>query len=94
MILFGRRLGVGIHRLDALTARYGVKEDEERRAGDAQPDGMRRLKAELKRITEERDCRHGAGRRCRCRRRAPDQRSVRAKNSSVRLLASVAASWS
>jgi hypothetical protein len=41
MILFGRRLGASIHSLDALTTRYGVTEDEECKAGDAQPDGMR-----------------------------------------------------
>jgi hypothetical protein len=32
---------VRIHSLDALTTRYGVTEDEECKAGDAQPDGMR-----------------------------------------------------
>ena len=41
------RLGVSIHSLYAWTKRYGVP--------DAQSDEMRRLKAELKRVTEERD---------------------------------------
>lgn len=47
------RLGVSIHSLYACTKRYGVPEDE-REAVDAH-DEMRRLKAELKRVTEERD---------------------------------------
>ena len=48
------RLGVSIHSLYAWTKRYGVPE-EERKAVDSQADEMRRLKAELKRVTEERD---------------------------------------
>ncbi len=48
------RLGVSIHSLYAWVKRYGVPEDE-RKAVDAQSDEMRRLKAELKRVTEERD---------------------------------------
>ena len=36
------------------TKQYGVR-DVERKAQDAQSDEMRRLKAELKRITDERD---------------------------------------
>ena len=48
------RLGVSIHSLYAWTKRYGVPE-EERKAVDAQSEEMRRLKAELKRVTEERD---------------------------------------
>ena len=40
--------------LYAWTKRYGVPEAE-RKAVDAQSDEMRRLKAELKRVTEERD---------------------------------------
>jgi transposase len=48
------RLGVSIHSLYAWTKRYGVPEAE-RKAVDAQSDEMRRLKAELKRVTEERD---------------------------------------
>jgi transposase len=49
-----QRLGVSIHSLYAWTKRYGVPEAE-RKAVDAQSDEMRRLKAELKRVTEERD---------------------------------------
>jgi len=48
------RLGVSIHSIYAWTKRYGVPEVE-RKAQDAQSDEMRRLKAELKRVTEERD---------------------------------------
>nr|GEU28231.1 hypothetical protein [Tanacetum cinerariifolium] len=48
------RLGVSIHSLYAWTKRYGMPE-EERKAVDAQSEEMRRLKAELKRVTEERD---------------------------------------
>lgn len=48
------RLGISIHSLYAWTKRYGVPEAE-RKAADAQSDEMRRLKAELKRVTEERD---------------------------------------
>ena len=48
------RLGISIHSLYAWTKRYGVPEAE-RKAVDAQSDEMRRLKAELKRVTEERD---------------------------------------
>ena len=50
------RLGVSIHSLYAWTKRCDVPEPEaERKAVDAQSDEMRRLKAELKRVTEERD---------------------------------------
>ena len=48
------RLGISIHSLYAWTKRYRVPE-EERKAVDSQADEMRRLKAELKRVTEERD---------------------------------------
>jgi transposase len=48
------RLGVSIHSLYTWVKRYGVPDDE-RKAVDAQSDEMRRLKAELKRVTEERD---------------------------------------
>jgi transposase len=48
------RLGISIHSLYAWTKRYGVPE-EERKAVDSQADEVRRLKAELKRVTEERD---------------------------------------
>jgi transposase len=48
------RLGVSIHSLYTWTKRYGVPE-EERKAVDSQAEEMRRLKAELKRVTEERD---------------------------------------
>ena len=44
----------GIQSLYAWVKRYGVPA-EERRAVDAQSDEMRRLKADLKRVTEERD---------------------------------------
>ena len=43
-----------IHSMYARTKRQGVPEAE-RKAQDAQSDEMRRLKAELKRVTEERD---------------------------------------
>jgi transposase len=42
------RLGVSIHSLYAWVKRYGV-------AVDSQADEMRRLKAQLRRVTEERD---------------------------------------
>ncbi len=45
---------MSIHSLYAWETRYGVPE-EERKAVDAQSEEMRRLKAELKRVTEERD---------------------------------------
>lgn len=48
------RLRVSIHSLYAWVKRYCVPE-EERMAVDVQADEMRRLKAELKRVTEERD---------------------------------------
>ncbi len=48
------RLGVSIHSRYAWTKRYGVPKAE-REAVHAQSDEMRRLKAELKRVTEERD---------------------------------------
>ena len=48
------RLGVSIHSLYTWTKRYGVPV-EERKAVDSQAEDMRRLKAELKRVTEERD---------------------------------------
>jgi transposase len=48
------RLGVSIHSIYAWIKRYGVP-DAERKANDAQAEEMRRLKAELKRVTEERD---------------------------------------
>lgn len=48
------RLGVSIHSIYAWTKRYGVPEVE-RKARDAQSDEMRRLKAEVKRVNEERD---------------------------------------
>lgn len=48
------RLGVSIHSIYAWIKRYGVP-DIERKANDAQAEEMRRLKAELKRVTEERD---------------------------------------
>jgi transposase len=48
------RLRVSILSLYAWTKRYGVPE-EERKAVDAQSDEMQRLKAELKRVTEEHD---------------------------------------
>jgi len=48
------RLGISVHSIYAWTKRYGVPAVE-RKANDAQADEMRRLKAELKRVTEERD---------------------------------------
>lgn len=45
------RFSVSIHRLYAWVKRYGVPE-EERNAVDAQSDEMRRLKPELRRVTE------------------------------------------
>ena len=48
------RIEVSIHSLYTWTKRYGVPE-EERNAVDSQADEMRRLKGELKRVTEERD---------------------------------------
>ena len=48
------RLGVSIHSLYAWMRRYSVPEPE-RKAADSQAEEMRRLKAELKRVTEERD---------------------------------------
>jgi transposase len=48
------RLGVSIHSIYAWEKRYSAPEDE-RKAQDAQADEVRRLKAELKRVTEERD---------------------------------------
>lgn len=48
------RLGVSVHSIYAWIKRYGVP-DIERKANDAQAEEMRRLKAELKRVTEERD---------------------------------------
>ncbi|GAB3394602.1 hypothetical protein GCM10027317_49290 [Massilia agri] len=48
------RLGISIHSLYAWTKRYGMPEAE-RKAADSQSDEMRRLRAELKRVTEERD---------------------------------------
>ena len=49
-----QRLGVSIHSLYTWTKRYGTPE-EERKVVDTQADELRRLKAELKRVTEERD---------------------------------------
>jgi len=49
-----KRLGVSMHSLYAWMRRYGVPE-EERKAVDSQAEELRRLKAELKRVTEERD---------------------------------------
>jgi transposase len=48
------RLGISIHSLYSWTKRYGVPEAE-RKVAEAQSDEMRRLKAELKRVMEERD---------------------------------------
>lgn len=48
------RLGISIHSLYAWTKRYSVPEAE-RKVADSQSDEMRRLRAELKRVTEERD---------------------------------------
>ncbi|WP_373889453.1 IS3 family transposase, partial [Massilia sp. TS11] len=58
------RLGVSQHSIYAWIKRYGVPEAE-RLANDAQAEEMRRLKAELKRVTEERDIlRKGRGVLC------------------------------
>jgi transposase len=48
------RLGVSIHSIYAWTKQYSVPEGE-CKAQDAQAGELRRLKAELKRVTEERD---------------------------------------
>lgn len=48
------RLGVTSHSLYQWIKRYGVSQ-ETREASKVQSDEMRRLKAELKRVTEERD---------------------------------------
>lgn len=48
------RLGVSPHSMYSWIKRYSVPE-EERVASDAQAEEMRRLKAELKRVTDERD---------------------------------------
>jgi transposase len=48
------RLGVSPHSMYLWVKRYGVPA-EERQAADSQAVEMRRLKAELKRVTEERD---------------------------------------
>jgi transposase len=48
------RLGISIHSMYSWIKRYSVP-DEERVAADAQADEVRRLKAELKRVTDERD---------------------------------------
>jgi transposase len=48
------RLRVSIPSIYAWTKHYSVSEDE-RKAQDAQADDVKRLKAELKRVTEERD---------------------------------------
>jgi len=48
------RLGVSTHSIYAWIKRYGVPEPQ-RKAAESQADEMRRLKAELKRVTEERD---------------------------------------
>ena len=48
------RLGVSVHSIYAWTEHYSLPE-EERKAQDTQADEVRRLKAELKRVTEERD---------------------------------------
>lgn len=48
------RLGVSIQSLYTWTKRYGMPEETLKAVG-SQTDGMRRLKAELKRVTEERD---------------------------------------
>lgn len=47
-------LGVSIHSLYAWTKRFGVP-NEKRKAVDARSDEMRRLNAELKRVTEKCD---------------------------------------
>ena len=48
------RLDVSIHSLYAWIKRYSLT-PQERQAQDTQQDEMRRLRAELKRVTEERD---------------------------------------
>ena len=48
------RLGVSTHSLYAWVKRYS-KPQEERQQGDDQQAELRRLRAELKRVTEERD---------------------------------------
>jgi transposase len=48
------RLGVSTHSLYAWIKRYS-KSPEERQQGDDQHAELRRLRAELKRVTEERD---------------------------------------
>jgi transposase len=48
------RLGVSIQSIYAWTEHYSAPADE-RKSQDAQADEVRRLKAELKRVTEERD---------------------------------------
>jgi transposase len=48
------RLGVSSHSLYQWIKKYGVPE-QERKAVDAQADELKRVKAELKRVTEERD---------------------------------------
>jgi transposase len=48
------RLGVSVHSMYQWVKRYSVPA-EERQATDAQAAEMKRLKAELKRVTEERD---------------------------------------
>lgn len=48
------RLGVSIHSMYGWIKHYSVPEDE-RIASDTQAAEMRRLKAELKRVTDERD---------------------------------------
>ena len=48
------RLGVSAHSLYAWVKRYS-KPQEERQQGDDQQAELRRLRAELKRVTEERD---------------------------------------
>lgn len=49
-----QRLGISPHSLYAWIKRYG-KQPSERQAGDRADAELRRLKAELKRVTEERD---------------------------------------
>jgi len=50
----GEKVCVSIHSIYAWTKRHGVPAAE-RKAQDVQSDEMRRLKSELKRVTEERD---------------------------------------